>query len=81
MKEKECAYGLHIHYVYNLSQFGFGLGYERIFDEHRHNSIGFVWNYRPVDELSLNISPGVSFEDKSEGLNLQIPTIPLTRKL
>lgn len=63
-KEKTLAYGLHLHYIYNIpeSKFGVGLGYERIFDEHKHNTIGVVGNYRPVDKVSLSLSPGVAFE-------------------
>ena len=64
IKEKEFAYGLHVHYIRNImeSNFGIGLGYERIFDEHKHNTIGIVGNYRPIDPLAINISPGVTFE-------------------
>ena len=65
VQEKVFAYGLHIHYVRNIpkSKFGIGLGYERIFDEHRHNTIGLVAAYRPIENLSFNVSPGLSFED------------------
>ena len=64
IKEKEVAYGLHFHYLHtiNHSQFGIGLGYEQIFDEHQHRIIGLIGSYRPVDKLSINISPGVTFE-------------------
>jgi hypothetical protein len=64
VKEKEFSYGLHLHYVHAISnsKFGIGLGYERIFDEHQHNTIGLVLGYRPVDRLNVNLSPGVTFE-------------------
>ncbi len=64
VKEKEFTYGLHIHYIYNIpnSQFGIGLGYERIFDEHKHQTYGIVGSYRPIDEWSINLSPGITFE-------------------
>lgn len=64
INEKTLAYGLHLHYIYNIpdSKFGLGLGYERIFDEHKHNTIGLVGNYRPVEKVSLSLSPGVAFE-------------------
>ncbi|WP_439182273.1 hypothetical protein [Carboxylicivirga taeanensis] len=63
--EKELAYGLHLHYIYMKphSPFGIGLGYERIFDHHGHNTIGVVGAYRPTDRLSFNLSPGIAFED------------------
>lgn len=67
LKEKSFSYGLHIHYVYNIqrSKFGVGLGYERIFDEHQHNTIGIVGTYRPTERLCLNVSPGLTFEANS----------------
>ena len=65
IKEKEISYGLHIHYVRNISKFGLGLGYERIFDEHKHSTYGIVLMYRPIERLSFNFSPGVSFEAES----------------
>ena len=64
IKEKEIAYGLHIHYIRNIGEnhFGIGLGYERIFDEHEHNTIGIVGSFRPIDKLAVNVSPGITFE-------------------
>ncbi|MEE4177111.1 MAG: hypothetical protein V2I46_06330 [Bacteroides sp.] len=63
--EKEFAYGLHIHLVRNInhSKFGLGLAYERIFDEHKHNSIGVVASYNPLKSWHINIAPGIAFED------------------
>lgn len=64
VKEKEFTYGLHFHYVRTLkhSKFGVGLGYEKIFDEHEHQTFGVVLAYRPIDAWSLNVSPGVTME-------------------
>jgi len=64
INEKETAFGLHVHYVYNIgeSPFGIGAGYERIFDEHGHNTLGIVFNYRLLEALSFNFAPGVTFE-------------------
>ncbi len=74
IKEKIITYGLHIHYVRNLmgSKFGVGLGYEKIFDEHRHQTFGLVGTYRPVDRLSVNISPGLTFERQSKSPNFAL---------
>jgi len=65
IKEKEVAYGLHMHLVRNFehSKFGFGIAYERIFDEHKHNTIGFVGSYNPFECLHISLTPGVTFED------------------
>lgn len=64
INEQEFAYGLHLHYVHTIkkSKFGVGLGYERIFDKHKHNTIGIVGSYRPVDRLDISVSPGIAFE-------------------
>ncbi len=63
--EKEFAYGLHIHLVRNIkhSKFGYGIAYERIFDEHKHNTVGIVGSYVPFKTMHLNIAPGIAFED------------------
>lgn len=61
--EKEFGYGLHLHFVYHVfEKMGIGLGYEKIFDEHRHNSLGIAFIYRPIHRLNLNFSPGMAFE-------------------
>lgn len=73
-KEKVLAYGLHMHYVKKISKskFGIGIGYERIFDKHKHNTIGVVASYRPIEKLSFNVSPGLTFEDNNSKTNLSL---------
>ncbi len=68
LKEKEFTYGLHLHYIRTIgdSKFGIGLGYEQIFDDHEHKTIGIVTSYRPFHGLSVNISPGITFEKHIE---------------
>jgi hypothetical protein len=65
--EDEYAYGFHLHLVRNIkhSKFGYGIAYERIFDEHKHNTIGIVGSYNLLKSLHISIAPGVSFEDSS----------------
>lgn len=67
VNEKEISFGLHIHYLYNLphTKFGLGLGYERIFDDHKHSTIGLTFNYQPVEKLNLSISPGLASENNA----------------
>jgi hypothetical protein len=67
-KEKGFAYGLHLHYVRNIpkTRFGLGFGYERILDEHQHTTFGLVGTYRPIEKVSFNVSPGVTFEKASK---------------
>jgi hypothetical protein len=74
IKEKVFAYGLHIHYLRNIpkSKFGIGLGYERIFDAHKHNTLGLVATYRPMDRLSINLSPGLTFEEEISNANFAL---------
>lgn len=63
--EAEIAYGLHLHYVrrFKESKFGYGIGYERIFDEHKHNTVGILFAYQPIEPVYLSLSPGITFED------------------
>ena len=65
LKEETFSFGLHLHYLRAIGQSGFGLGvgYERIFDEHGHNTFGLMVSYRPADKLTLILSPGVTIED------------------
>ena len=67
ISEKNFCYGLHIHYIRNInnSKFGLGLGFERIFDEHKHNTFGLVATYAIIDKLTLNVSPGIMLEDEN----------------
>lgn len=64
LTEEEITYGMHLHYIYNIpaSKLGLGLGYERIFDEHKHNAVGVIFSYRPLEMLSFSLMPGISFE-------------------
>jgi len=62
--EKEVAYGVHVHVIKTVSKsdkFGLGLGYEAIFDDHKHNAASLILLYRPLEHLSFNFSPGVSW--------------------
>jgi hypothetical protein len=74
LREKIFTYGLHLHYIRALhnSKFGFGFGYERIFDDHQHQTIGFVSTYRPIDKWSINLSPGLTFEKDNKTPNFAL---------
>lgn len=69
VKEEAFSYGLHLHYIRTIGEtkFGLGVGFERIFDEHGHNTFGVVGSYRPIDPLTFIISPGLTIEDASSG--------------
>jgi len=64
LNEKELTYGLHLHYTYNFpkSKAGIGLGFEKIFDDHKHNSLNIFLSYRPVENLHIGLGPGLAFE-------------------
>lgn len=69
VEEKAFSFGLHVHYIHNLgeSRVGLGAGYERIFDDHGHNTIGLIAGYRVLDRLNVMLSPGITIEDASPG--------------
>lgn len=75
VNENELTYGIHLHYIYNIpsTKAGIGIGYERIFDDHKHNSLGLIVSYRPVENLNLSLSPGIAFE--SDEINSVVPGI------
>jgi len=64
LQSKEIAYGIHFHYTRHLgeSKFGVGLAYERIFDEHKHNTFGAVLAFSPIEKWTLSASPGFTYE-------------------
>jgi len=66
VNEKELTFAIHFHYLHFIkdSKFGIGLGYEKILDEHNHETIGIVGSYHLNEKMSINLSPGVSFENK-----------------
>ena len=79
LKSEVFSYGIHLHYVRAIKQtrFGAGLAYERIFDEHGHNTFGVVGSYRPKEMWIIAVSPGITFEDhhrEEVGLALHIET-------
>lgn len=74
VKENTFAYGLHLHVTRNINKtkFAFGLGYERIFDEHQHSTYGFIVSYKPIEPLSFNVSPGVTIEKGNSDVNFAL---------
>lgn len=71
--------GLHTHYVRKIqeSRFGLGFNYEHVFDEHKHNTYGFLATYNPAGNLNLSVSPGLTFEHdrKNPDLSLHFETM------
>ncbi len=70
LNEKEFSYGLHTHVVRVIgkSNFAIGVGYERIFDQHGHNTVSAVISYLLVERLTLNVAPGIAFTNSNKGL-------------
>jgi hypothetical protein len=64
VNEEELSIAAHFHYVYNFphTKFGMGVGYEQVFDEHKHRFVGVEFDYRPIHRLTFGLSPGVLFE-------------------
>lgn len=71
VSEQEYAYGLHVHYSRSVKDtwFEYGIGYEQIFDEHKHRALGVIGSYRPLPHLVLSVSPGILFPNpEHEGI-------------
>lgn len=77
LNESETAYGMHFHYVYNIpaTRAGIGLGFEKIFDEHQHNTLGINLSYRPFEKLNIGLTPGFTFEGSE--INSGVPSLHL----
>lgn len=58
--------GLHMHLLASLgaSRWSVGVGLERLFDQHAHNTLGFVAQYRIWDTWGIAIGPGLTFTDE-----------------
>ena len=65
VEEEHFTAGLHLHLIAALgeSRWGLGLGFERLLDEHSHNTAGVVLQYRLTNAWSMLVSPGLTFED------------------
>lgn len=65
IKEKENALGWQLHYIRSLGKtdFGIGIGYERILDGHGYNTLGFIFNLKPIENWSINLIPGIAYHD------------------
>jgi len=65
VKENVFSLSAHLHYTRTIadSKFALGLSFERIFLAPEHTTMGFVMMYRPIENLNLALSPGVTFED------------------
>lgn len=64
--EPGFAPGAHLHFTRQFgheNRWGLGLGYETIFDEHKHNGLNLLVNYHPFKHLSVNIGPGILFTE------------------
>jgi hypothetical protein len=62
--ENVLAPGFHLHFIRQLgheNRWGLGLGYEAIADEHWHNGVNLLLNYRPLKFVSLITGPGLVF--------------------
>ncbi|NLB92200.1 MAG: hypothetical protein GX792_02130 [Bacteroidales bacterium] len=60
--EPGFAPGAHLHFIRQFghqNRWGIGLGFEAIFDEHKHNGVNFLINCHPLKHLSINAGPGV----------------------
>ena len=64
--EPGIAPGIHVHFIRQLgsqNRWGLGLGFEGILDEHSHNGLNLLVNYKPLKQLSINAGPGIIFSE------------------
>ncbi len=58
VSEREFTAGLHMHIIGGLSgtDFGFGGGIERLFDDHRHTTLSAIVQYRIIEAWSVMVT-------------------------
>lgn len=68
IQEGSMAFGAHGHYVHRMgtSRFGLGIGFEAVFDDHKHRTLGAVFQWSPGLATHIAISPGVVQETHVE---------------
>ena len=65
-KDEGNNFGLHLHYIKGLethSDFGIGVSFETVFDEHKHNSISLMGVYHFNQGYTVAYAPGILFLD------------------
>ena len=66
--EKKLTGSLHLHALRNFGhakRFGTGLGFEALFDEHRHINLSIPFNYHTGEGLVFTLSPGILFKEEN----------------
>ena len=66
--EEAFTGSLHTHVIRNLgheNRFGVGLGFETLFDEHKHINISIPVNYNTGVGLVFTVSPGILWKNES----------------
>ena len=75
VEDKEFAFGLHLHGLVSVGEsWAIGLGYERIFANHAHNSLGLVVQYNITHHWSVAAAPGIAFDEHEVGPAIHIET-------
>ena len=65
-EDEESKLGLHLHYVKGIgehNQYGIGISFETIFDEHKHNSISLIGTCHFDNGFSIAYAPGILFAE------------------
>ena len=61
LKESVVSLGAHAHYIHRLGEtrFGAGIGFEAVFDEHKHRTLSTVFQWSPTYNTHICVAPGV----------------------
>ena len=68
-EEQENNIGLHIHYIKGIGEdndFGLGISFETILDEHKHNSMSIIGSYHFNNGFSIAYAPGILVTENEE---------------
>jgi hypothetical protein len=67
---------VHFHAVWFIpdTPVGLGIGYERLFDDHNHNTVSFVSQFHIYAGWSAALAPGITWEEDAINASLHIET-------
>ena len=63
-EDEDNNIGMHLHYVKGLGEhnnYGIGISFETIFDDHKHNSISLITTYHFDKGYTIAYAPGILF--------------------
>lgn len=75
--QEQWAASIHAHGVWRIphTPVSLGVGYERLYDDHNHNTVSLVSQFHIYAGLSGAIAPGITWDDDGTSASLHLETL------